>query len=266
MQRVSINQCTSQMFDRTMAEDGWIIVEDALDSGLRHRICTEIEDAYRVNREVQLRNGVGEGTDGAVHHLPCQGGSFIELLERNPCAAFLERFFGGPYILNTFGGVLNLPGKLSYVGGVHRDIRTFGSDLRLMCQMLVMLDDFTEANGATFMLSGSHKSPERPSDDEFFSRAERAVAPAGSIVVFDSNLWHAAGANTTGESRRGLTLAFTRPFMKQQLDYPRALGWDTVAALSPSLQQVLGYHARVPSSLDEWYQPPDRRFYRKEQG
>jgi hypothetical protein len=27
----------------------------------------------------------------------------------------------------------------------------------------------------------------------------------------------------------------------------------------------LGYHSRVPASLDEWYQPEDKRFYKKNQ-
>jgi ectoine hydroxylase-related dioxygenase (phytanoyl-CoA dioxygenase family) len=63
-----------------------------------------------------------------------------------------------------------------------------------------------------------------------------------------------------------LTLGFTRPFMKQQLDYPRALGYDRSETLSPALRQLLGYNARVPVSLDEWYQPPDRRLYKRDQG
>jgi hypothetical protein len=230
------------------------------------RLNADLQIAYAVNRELQLQNGVGDGTDGAVHHLVCQGGSFLELLEDNPCPPYLDRFFGGAYILNTFGGVLNLPGKLSYVGRVHRDIRSFGGDLRLMAQLLIMLDDFTEENGATYMMTGSHTAPDKPEDEAFFKRAERAVGRAGSIVVFDSNLWHAAGANTTGATRRALTLAFTRPFMKQQLDYPRALGWERGPALSATLQQVLGYNARVPSSLDEWYQPPEKRLYKRDQG
>jgi hypothetical protein len=31
------------------------------------------------------------------------------------------------------------------------------------------------------------------------------------------------------------------------------------------MQQFLGYHSRVPSSLDEWYQPEEYRFYKKDQ-
>ena len=135
-----------------------------------------------------------------------------------------------------------------------------------MAQILVMLDDFTPDNGATYLLTGSHRRAERPPDDLFFRDAVRAVAAAGSILVFDSNLWHAAGVNRTDRPRRALTLGFTRPFMKQQLDYPRALGYDRSETLSPALRQLLGYNARVPASLDEWYQPPEKRLYKRDQG
>jgi ectoine hydroxylase-related dioxygenase (phytanoyl-CoA dioxygenase family) len=72
--------------------------------------------------------------------------------------------------------------------------------------------------------------------------------------------------NTSVGPRRALTIAFTRPFMKQQLDYPRALGYHRRDTFSPRLRQLLGYNARVPASLEEWYQPPERRLYQRDQG
>lgn len=247
-------------------ERGWTILPSALDIDLVERLRDDLESAYRQQRDIQIRNGVGASTDGTVHHLPCLGGSFLELLEHGPHRSVLDLFFGGPYILNTYGGVLNLPQNLSYVGRVHRDLRSFSGDLKLMAQMLVMLDDFTEANGATYFLGGSHRLKEEPAEEEFFRNASRALGPAGSIVVFNSNLWHAAGENRSNGPRRALTVAFTRPFIKQQLDYPRALGYDRAASLSPALSQLLGYNARVPASLDEWYQPPEKRLYKRDQG
>jgi hypothetical protein len=244
---------------------GWTLLPQAVDDALRARLCGDLDRAYTSQRDLQVQNQAGDGTDGTVHHLPLMGGSFLDFLEAGFAGALLERFFGGPYILNTFGGVLNLPANLSYVGAVHRDLRSFSGGVPLMAQLLVMLDDFTEENGATYFMSGSHRARDKPSDDEFFRTAARATGAAGSIVVFDSNLWHAAGTNRSTGPRRALTLAFTRPFMKQQLDYPRALGYDR-DDFSPALRQLLGYNARVPASLDEWYQPPERRLYRREQG
>jgi hypothetical protein len=249
-----------------LGRDGWVPVKNAIPADFVERLRAELDAAYAAQRAIQVRNGVGEGTDGTVHHLPLAGGSFLEFLNRRFCGDLLDAFFGGPYILNTFGGVLNLPADLSYVGRIHRDLRSFSGDVPLMAQLLVMLDDFTEENGATYFLPGSHRSPAPPAEDAFFRSAVRAVGTAGTIVVFNSNLWHAAGPNRSTGPRRALTLAFTRPFMKQQLDYPRALGYDRVPSLSPELRQVLGYNARTPTSLDEWYQPPDRRLYQKNQG
>jgi hypothetical protein len=250
----------------SLVEHGWALLTSIVPAPLVARLGQELDRVYVEQRALQLQNGVGGGADGTVHHLPCAGGAFLDLLGQEYIGAALEPFFDGPYILNTFGGVLNLPNDASYVGRIHRDQRTFSGALHLMAQLLVMLDDFTEANGATYLLSGSHRSPARPGDEEFFRAASRAVAPAGSMVVFDSNLWHAAGVNRSDRPRRALTLAFTRPFVKQQLDYPRALGYDRGASFSPALRQLLGYNARVPASLDEWYQPPDRRLYRRDQG
>jgi hypothetical protein len=250
----------------TLESQGWMLVPGVVDAQLRARLIDQLEQAREHQRAIQLANGVGDGSDGTVHHLPLAGGAFFELMERELLSGVLEAFFGGPYIINTYGGVLNLPSNLSYVGRIHRDLRTFSGDLRLMAQWLVMLDDFTEENGATYLLGGSHKSPNPPDEKAFFADAARAVGPAGSIVVFNSNLWHAAGVNRSTGPRRALTIAFTRPFIKQQLDYPRAIGYDRAAGLSLRLRQLLGYNARVPSSLDEWYQPPERRLYQRDQG
>ena len=251
----------------TFDAQGWLLLPGAVPAALRQKLVAELERAHEQQRRIQIANGVGEGTDGTVHHLPIAGGAFLELLELTGAASeMLDAFFGGPYIVNTYGGVLNLPDNLSYVGRIHRDLRSYSGDLRLMAQWLVMLDDFTEENGATYLLNGSHRMPSPPPDDEFHRQATRAVGPAGSIVVFNSNLWHAAGVNRSKGPRRALTIAFTRPFMKQQLDYPRAIGYDAGDRLSPRLRQLLGYNARVPASLDEWYQPPERRLYRRDQG
>jgi ectoine hydroxylase-related dioxygenase (phytanoyl-CoA dioxygenase family) len=50
--------------------------------------------------------------------------------------------------------------------------------------------------------------------------------------------------------------------MKQQLDYPRAVGYDELEKMSSRLQQLIGFFSRTPSTLDEWYQKPENRFYR----
>jgi ectoine hydroxylase-related dioxygenase (phytanoyl-CoA dioxygenase family) len=84
--------------------------------------------------------------------------------------------------------------------------------------------------------------------------------------MFNSNVWHAGGDNQTDAPRRSVTPMFSKPFLKQQFDYPRAVGYDRADEFRPHVRQIIGYNARVPATLDEWYQPPARRMYRGDQG
>ena len=245
---------------------GWVLFPRVLSVEQTKHLSCALDRAYFVNRKIQLENGVGDEVDGSVAHLPLIDDIFVDFLEGLYFDELLKGFFGGAYILNTFGGITNLPHKLSYVGSIHRDQRTYSGDFPLMAQLIIMLDDFTLENGATYLLDGSHRQPDKPDHDFFYANATRMVAPSGSVVLFNSNLWHAAGVNRSSKPRRCLTLAFSKPFMKQQLDYPRALGYERAPRISETLRQILGYNALVPSTLDEWYQPLQRRFYKRGQG
>lgn len=249
----------------TLLKKGWVILHDIVDKDLITQLREKIDDAYSVCRSIQIKNDIAENTDGTVHHLLCFEGPFLDFLKHNYCGDIISGFFKSPYILNTYGGVINLPNKASYVANIHRDIRTF-YNVPMMMNMLVILDDFTLENGATYLLSGSHLKDEKPETDFFYRNSVRALAKAGSILLFDSLTWHAAGLNTTHTPRKALTLAFTRPFMKQQMDYPRFLGYNRKEEFSDDVKQVIGYNSRVPSNLDEWYQPPTKRFYQPGQG
>jgi ectoine hydroxylase-related dioxygenase (phytanoyl-CoA dioxygenase family) len=85
------------------------------------------------------------------------------------------------------------------------------------------------------------------------------------MLIFNANVWHSSAPNTTQDHRRAIPITVSKSFMKQLLDYPRAIGYDKIDSFDLELQQLLGYHSRVPASLNEWYQPESNRFYKKDQ-
>jgi ectoine hydroxylase-related dioxygenase (phytanoyl-CoA dioxygenase family) len=93
-----------------------------------------------------------------------------------------------------------------------------------------------------------------------------AECPPGSMIVFDSTLLHAAGLNRSSLDRTAINQQFTRSWIKQQVDYVRALGDEFVIAQRPRTQQLLGWYTRAVTSLDEYYRPPEERLYRAGQG
>ena len=256
---------TVNNFKSSLDTDGWVVYENAIEPEFIDRINEDIEDGYICRRNIQKKNGISADMDGTLHHLLERDNFSIPLLERMYCHDEITQYFGGKYILNGMNGVIHSKQERPYLSNMHRDIRTFMIETKILLQMIIALDDFTLQNGATHFLSGSHKIALRPDETFFYTNADRATVLKGSIIVFDSNLWHAAGENFTAKPRRALTLGFTRPFFKQQMDYSRFLGYDFVAGLKPELRQVIGYNARVPANLNEYYQPPHLRMYQRDQ-
>lgn len=156
-----------EAFDAGMAERGWVIFERAIPLAIVERMREDIHKAYAICRDYQVRNGIDQDTSLTVHHLVGQFDSFLDCLEAYPIYPFIERYFGGQFILNSYGGAINTRHSQSYAQRVHRDIRSYSGAMPLLLNTLVMLDDFTADNGATWMLSGSHKADAKP-DDEYF--------------------------------------------------------------------------------------------------
>ena len=148
----------------------------------------------------------------------------------------------------------------------HRDFPRYLNGYIASVCALFMISDFTVKTGATYVVPGSHQKADVPDADHLITKAVTAEGPAGSMIVFDSTLLHAAGYNVSGKDRLGINHQFTRSFFKQQIDYVRALGDEFVTSLPERGQQLLGWYTRVPTSLDEYYQPTEKRLYRGGQG
>lgn len=247
----------------TLENEGWTVFEAFFGSDHVEWMRAELKEAYETCRAIQVRNGV-ENTEHTVHHLIGQGRSWLACLDEMPNFD-IAKFFGGPFILNSFGGQFNPPGATNYAAAVHRDIRSYFVE-RVMLNAIVLLDDFTEENGATWLMHHmSWLEGAKPDDEMFEKYARQVIAPVGSVVLFDSRVWHKAGVNRSGGPRRIVTPMYTQPFYKPQFDYCRVLGEDTFT-LSDEMRQILGYNARIPATLDEWYRPKELRMYRADQG
>lgn len=262
-----------QNFSKEIEEKGYIVLPSGWPEAFLEALREALSFACSECSKIQSRNGVGalineKSLSGAAHHLLPFSDTFVSVLEQELYFPIIEHYLGGKVVLNNAGGFINIGSDVyQHALSIHRDVRTVSEDYgKQMLLVLMTLDEFTEQNGATYLLPGSHLMREKPSEEYFLEHAVRVIAPAGSLVIFDARLWHSAGVNHTSEARRAITYGFTRPFFKPQFDYCRALGWEHVSQLSPHLQQVLGYFSRVPSDHNEWYRPLAERFYKSDQG
>lgn len=102
------------------------------------------------------------------------------------------------------------------------------------------LSDFTEANGATLIVPGSHRLDHSPPYGAEIATVPATMA-AGSVMLFDSALWHKGGANTTEERRYALSCYYCMGWMRQQENLQLGIPRETAARFPRRLQELCGY-------------------------
>jgi ectoine hydroxylase-related dioxygenase (phytanoyl-CoA dioxygenase family) len=107
------------------------------------------------------------------------------------------------------------------------------------------LDEFTEDNGATRFVPGSHDwAPGRqPTTDDQVLTA--TLAP-GSALFYLGSLWHGGGANRTGLPRLGVILEYVSGWLRPQENHCLAVPRGVARQLPERLQELLGYSIYPP--------------------
>jgi ectoine hydroxylase-related dioxygenase (phytanoyl-CoA dioxygenase family) len=151
----------------------------------------------------------------------------------------------GHYQLSAPTGIQIGPGEKAQV--LHRDdsIYPLPPDFpNVVVNTMWALDDFTEANGATRLVPGSHRWVGRapgPGDP-----LVHAVMPAGSVLFYGGRIWHGGGANTTDRPRLGVILEYVAAWLRPQENHLLAVPRETAASLPERLQELLGYNIYPP--------------------
>ena len=244
-----------------IATDGHVIVPAVLEPSFISRAKRELEQAIAVDSG---RYGAQAERDyGMVMLCALHGGSFLDLFDNDRLLEPFNAVLGDESIVYAYTSSSMPPGGVNYSARIHADCPRIVPGYVTNMGATILLDDFTEENGATWFLPGSHERVDMPGEEEFYGHGRRVIAPAGSVFFFNARLWHAGGQNRTRNWRHALTINACRSYMKQRIDIPRAMAAMDLTGVSDQVKQKLGFFAQPPASLDEYYLPPDRRSYRQ---
>jgi ectoine hydroxylase-related dioxygenase (phytanoyl-CoA dioxygenase family) len=224
-----------------IAGDGYTIVEDAIEPDLLDGLT---EDLRRLETElgVEPANNTFEGTRTLrVYNLLARG----RLYERIPVH---------PHVLPIVEGVLDpgcLVSSLSSINiGPGEDAQPIHADDQLIpipkphpptvCNTMWALTDFTEANGATRLIPGTHLADSSPNYGQHYDSIP-AEMPRGSVLVWHGSLWHGGGANSTDQRRVGIAMNYCAGYVRQQENQQLGIPPAVVRGFSPRLQELIGY-------------------------
>jgi ectoine hydroxylase-related dioxygenase (phytanoyl-CoA dioxygenase family) len=234
-----------------LGHSGAVIVEGLLDADTLMRFNAEI-DAHveAADPERKLMNPAIEWFMGhETRHV-----TGVAAKSR----VFAEEILTHPVLLGVCDSIL-LPSCVRYQLNVaHVLDRGPGSEPQLLhrdelvwCQVprphpelqvasVIALEDFTEENGATRVIPGSHRwDLERPPKPEETVAAEMA---AGDAVVYLGSTIHGGGPNTSADRRRrGMHLSYTLGWLRTEENNYLSTPPEIARTLPRQSQELLGY-------------------------
>jgi hypothetical protein len=240
-----------------LERDGAVIVEGLLSAEVVARVNDEVEDAVAsADPDGPMFNPMAKAFMGAftknVPGVPGISRTFATEVMCHPVLLGLAESVLGPscarFQLNL-GQILERgPGSedqwLHRDEGVWVDVPKPSPELQLAS--VIALVDFTRDKGATRVVPGSHRWPDRhlPMDEQTAPAADQiAVAemPAGSAVVYTGGVIHGGGANSTDEPRRAVHLSYCLGWLRTEENNYLSIPPAIAAGLPPQVQEVLGY-------------------------
>lgn len=252
IQNHHINSLNKEAFLNEFDENGFVIVEGLYTAKFIDELLPELEIAKQ--NEAAINHANNQKADGTLLACPIYGGKFLDVLENQNFFLPFNWILGDTCIIWVYTTSCIAPNSINATSRIHVDRPHFIPNFNEGVGSLILLNDFTEENGATWFLPTSHKKSEQPDEYFFYKNAKRLIAPKGSVFYFNLRMWHAGGINTTNNWRNALGIGMIRPYYKQRIDLPRAMKNIDITHLSDFAKQKLGYFCQPPISLDEFYQ------------
>lgn len=229
-----------------LATAGYCFLEQALDDEALRRV----RDRLVEQAAGELAAGVGYldsgGANQRVWNLVNKGDELTDLLVHPLYVEMMTHLLGDGWLVSsTTANIAGPGGRPMFLHADQGYVPRPWPPFPLVANMAWLLDDCTDANGATRVVPGSHLLDRYPSTPPETVPAE---APAGTAFVFDGRLLHGTGANRTADERRHVILNYAcRPFLRQQENFTVSASPEVLAKASDELLARLGF--RVQGTL-----------------
>jgi ectoine hydroxylase-related dioxygenase (phytanoyl-CoA dioxygenase family) len=228
---------------RSFYEKGYVLFHNIMDPAwlkelkdtFEHLIAKEGPSA---GKEVHQEKGARRLAD-----LVNKSTAFDRMYTHPKVLAAVYHIMQAEFKLNSLNGRDSIPGE--GLQGLHADWGPrIPEEPYTNANSIWMIDDFTEQNGATRVVPGTHKWKGLPADymestNDSHPEEVLLLAPAGSVGVFNGHVWHGGTLNKSKGNRMAYHCAFIgREYDPQtnQRDYIRKLTYDRI---SPAARYML---------------------------
>jgi hypothetical protein len=217
---------------RQLAMEGWTVVEAAASEEFFARLAAKIKE-----QSPDLKDGVG-----GANMLLAKDPVFAEAALNPKIMAMAEFSVGGGFLVTQIASSIISKGPRTV--GLHADSSWLPAPFPAHNMLLTACwacTDYTKEGGATMVIPGSQVLHRHPNAEETDAMAG-AIAiecPAGSVVMWDGNIWHGNWPRQIDGERVVCHVAYTRLMMRPVEDYS-AHADALISQYGQPMSQLLG--------------------------
>lgn len=233
-----------------LRDDGWSVIPGVLDPATARqaleRLWAAADESRRRGVDTYMPVLDPNESNVRVFFLMELDAIFRELIAHPTAVEMVRALLGREFLISNFTANIARPGSKSMA--LHSDQSLVVPEPWVQpwaLNIIWCLTDVTFENGATLFIPGSHQWQTRADVPADANRRLRPFeAKAGSIIAMEGRIWHTSGANITADQDRALLFGYyTRPFLRQQVNWNAALSAETQSSLSPQMRRWLGLEA-----------------------
>ena len=211
---------------------GFIILHNVLSSktceNYKKKLNTYYKkySSYYANSNSKKNDLSDKFSEKVVYNLHNKDYSWFKLFENKNIIKILDIILkegsynnSEPYYLANISA--RCPLKFNKGQQLHSDSNLAGVNYSLSVNVLWMLDDFNKKNGATRIVPGSHLYKKYASNNIRYNKEKIITASKGSVLIFNSSLWHGGSEKFDDSSRWAVVLGYYRWFLKPSFEYQK---------------------------------------------
>jgi ectoine hydroxylase-related dioxygenase (phytanoyl-CoA dioxygenase family) len=224
-----------------IATDGYTIIEDAIETDLVDALADDLLRLERVYEVVPADNSFEGSRTVRIYNLLALGELYEAIPTHPSVLPVVDRVLDPGCLVSSLSSIAILPGETAQP--IHADDQLIPLDkphAPTVCNSMWALTDFTEANGATRVVPGSHLADHSPDYGAPYDSVP-AEMPKGGVLIWHGSLWHGGGANCTEARRIGIAMNYCAGFIRQQENQQLGIPREIAARFSPRLRQLCGY-------------------------
>ena len=221
--------------------DGYTIIEDAIVPELIAELLDTLDHLVAALGVEPAGNRFEGARTLRIYNLLAHGEVFRRVPVHEQVLPVVDEVLGAGCLVSSLSSIDIRAGEIAQP--IHADDQLIPIPKPhppTVCNTMWALTDFTEANGATRIVPGSHLADSSPEYGADYDSIPAEMA-RGSVLVWHGSLWHGGGANSTDARRVGIAMNYCAGYIRQQENQQLGLAPDLVATFEPRLQELVGY-------------------------